>query len=444
MAVHYNVAAMRAQVSPFGCDTMVALPDATADGVTLFAKNSDRPLLECQPLRIFPAASHPPGATVRCQYLAVEQARQTRRFLGSQPVWLWGVEHGVNEAGVAIGNEAVYTRDPVPLEGLLGMDLVRLGLERADTAGEALKVMTALLEQHGQGGIGNRDSGLAYFSSFLIADPNEAWVLETSGRRWAAKRIGRGVASISNHVSIGVPDRASPDLEAHARDRGWLVPGDRFSFAATYRSCEVRPAYCSDGRVCRSRDLLTNAAGGITEAALMSVLRDHGPGGPLLGRNRDSETADYYTLCFHADNLGSATRAAMIARLCREPDGLPDAWVALGSPCASTFLPVYLDGELPAALAAGGDDADMVSAWWRFQRLSEWALAAPPDRFLELQACWSAREAELQAEAAARAAEVLALRRSGAAQRLRRLTTSAMADAWTGTERLLRAWEQRL
>src|SRR6202035_2620174 len=53
---------------------------------------------------------------------------------------------------------------------LLGMDLVRLGLERAASAEEALDVMTGLLERHGQGGIGDAVNGVAYWSSFLVAD----------------------------------------------------------------------------------------------------------------------------------------------------------------------------------------------------------------------------------------------------------------------------------
>jgi hypothetical protein len=32
------------------CDTWVALPDATADGSVILAKNSDRPPMEAQPL----------------------------------------------------------------------------------------------------------------------------------------------------------------------------------------------------------------------------------------------------------------------------------------------------------------------------------------------------------------------------------------------------------
>ena len=135
------------------CDTLVALGPATADGRTLFAKNSDRPARECQRIVQLPRAAHAPGATVRCQYVAVPQVRETAAIVG-QPHWLWGLEHGVNEHRVAIGNETVFAKEPLGPAGLLGMDLVRLGLERGRTATEALEVVTALLEIHGQGGSG--------------------------------------------------------------------------------------------------------------------------------------------------------------------------------------------------------------------------------------------------------------------------------------------------
>ena len=45
-----------------------------------------------------PAARHAPGSRLRCQYVDVPQVAETAAFVGSQPWWLWGVEHGVNES----------------------------------------------------------------------------------------------------------------------------------------------------------------------------------------------------------------------------------------------------------------------------------------------------------------------------------------------------------
>lgn len=66
----------------------------------------------------------------------------------------------------------------------------RLGLERADTAEKAVDVITELLEKYGQGGsCMEDDSGFTYHNSFLMSDRKEAWLLETSGKYWAAERV---------------------------------------------------------------------------------------------------------------------------------------------------------------------------------------------------------------------------------------------------------------
>src|SRR5206468_12315811 len=103
--------------------------------------------------------------------------------------WRWGPEHGANERRGAIGNETVFAREPLGATGLLGMDLVRLGLERGRTAAEALEIVTRLLEARGQGGSGHVDVEWPYHNAFLIADPHEAWIVETSARHWAARRV---------------------------------------------------------------------------------------------------------------------------------------------------------------------------------------------------------------------------------------------------------------
>ncbi len=54
------------------------------------------------------AAAASAGCTLRTQYLTIGDTGAHATLL-SCPTWLWGAEHGVNEYGVAIGNERVWT-----------------------------------------------------------------------------------------------------------------------------------------------------------------------------------------------------------------------------------------------------------------------------------------------------------------------------------------------
>lgn len=162
---------------PLGCDTFVAYPPATAAGTVVFGKNSDRPSGEGQAIRRYPAARHVRDSFLKCTYINIPQVERTHAILLSQIDWMWGAEMGANEFGVVIGNEAVWTKvdeEEDEEEGLLGMDLVRLGLERASTSRQALDVITSLLETHGQGGAcAQNDPGFTYHNSYLIADSKE-------------------------------------------------------------------------------------------------------------------------------------------------------------------------------------------------------------------------------------------------------------------------------
>ena len=172
------------------CDTFVVLGGLAASGCTMLAKNSDREPNEAQYLTRVAARDHAPGSTVRCTYVELPQAAHTHAVLGSRPWWMWGFEHGVNEHGLAIGNEALFSRLPASTEpGLLGMDLLRLTLERAASAEEGLAVLTGLLERHGQSGRTSATREASYHNSFVLADAAEAWILETAGRHWAARRV---------------------------------------------------------------------------------------------------------------------------------------------------------------------------------------------------------------------------------------------------------------
>jgi dipeptidase len=351
------------------CDSLVALANSTADGSVLFAKNSDRPAAECQRLVQVPRRQHTRGAQLRCQYIEIEQVGETARLIGSQPFWLWGFEHGLNEHGVAIGNHTVFTRDGLSGHGLIGMDLVRLGLERGTSAFRAVEVIAALVERYGQGGSGYFDKDWPYHNSFLIADRREAYVLEASDRRWALRRI-RAVGSASNHLTIGDDwDAVSPGSIEHAVAQGWWseTSDSRFDFGAAYRDTSVAPDFISSGRHGRTCQLLEAGRGQLTPASLRTALRDHYDSGQVYRPGRAVDDERYYSVCMHADPVGTTT-ASMIARLGHDREPLV-YWGSLGSPCVSVFLPYYIDGELPAELARGGEHTSVDSPWWQFKEL---------------------------------------------------------------------------
>ena len=351
-----------------GCDTMVALAPATRSGITLFAKNSDRPPRECQRIVQLPAGRHPAGSTVRCQYLELPQARETHAIVGSQPYWLWGLEHGVNDRRVAIGNETVFAREMLPATGLTGMDLVRLGLERGGTADEALEVMTALLERHGQGGSGHVRLDWPYHNAFLIADAQAAWVLETSARHWAARPVDT-VGNVSNGLTLGADwTRGSADLTSFAVGQGWWsAERGRVEFAAAYGDDSgVPPNLCVERRR-RAAAFLAEGRGQLAPGALRALLRDHYDAG-TVHRPRPFDDPFFFSICMHADPLDNTT-ASMVASLPANPAAVAAIAVGLGSPCVGAFLPVYLEAPVPVPLAIGNGEPDARSPWWRMREL---------------------------------------------------------------------------
>src|SRR5262245_40223507 len=377
------------------CDTLVVLPAHTREGHTVFAKNSDRPPTECQPLYRGTAASQAPASTVRCQYLEIPQAPATLAVLGSRPWWLWGFEHGVNERRVAIGNEALHTREEPAETGLLGMDLVRLGLERGRTAAEAKRVITEHLERYGQGGSAAYGGTRRYHNSFIIADPEEAWVLETSARHWVARRV-RDRAAISNLATIGDDwDEASGGIEAYAAERGWWRPaaGRRFDFRAAFENPE--PRYRAEARYDASCRFLA-ARGRPAVPDVMRHLRDHYEGGTVHRPGRKEGDPQGWSVCMHPEPATGATAAGMVAELPRDERITAIAWCSLTTPCTSLFLPipVPVGAPLPAPLATGIGEPDPASAWWRMKALGDAVMADPAGRAPGVQAVWAAREEE--------------------------------------------------
>lgn len=315
------------------CDTVVALTDA---GV-LFAKNSDRDPNEAQLVEWHGAADHQAGTRLPCTWIDIPQAAHTHAVVISRPWWMWGAEMGANEHGVVIGNEAVFTREPKGEPALLGMDLLRLALERAASASEAVSVIVELLEAHGQGGsCSHEHPGFTYHNSFLVADPNGAVVLETAGRSWATEEVrGRG-RSISNVLTI------AGFAEAHADRRR-----ERVSAGAARRARTERAA-C--------------AAGGPGD--LIAALRSHGD---LPYPRWSALNGTLSAPCVHGGGLlaSSQTTASWVADL----RGPALHWVtATAAPCTSLFKPVTVERPVEVGPAAT-NRFDPASLWWRHELL---------------------------------------------------------------------------
>jgi secernin len=361
------------------CDTLCVVREAG----TLFAKSSDRPVDEVQVVEALPA--RPAGGTLRTQYLDIPDAGACA-ILGSRPAWLWGLEHGVNEHRVAIGNERLWTTTDLTgaPRGLIGMDLVRLGLERARTASDAVDVMTALLEAHGQGGPAESPDGEPYPSSFLVADPGEAWVLETSGRSWAAKQVDRGGgAAISNRVTLHDDwTRASSDVAPGTSLQTWQ--DEQWSAVGDIRLTCTLPAIAG-----------TAAMAGPGDA--VAVMRHHGqrPWGRPGDDPGDVSTlppadigpnGEGITVCMHIRDY-QATAASMVCDLPADSAAPLRAWVALGSPCASVYVPVFPMDGVPEALA-------QPRTWERFLALRQHA-EGEPDGLAQIRRILAPVEADL-------------------------------------------------
>ncbi|WP_417479452.1 peptidase family C69 [Maricaulis maris] len=304
------------------CDTLVV----RGGGAVWFAKNSDREPGEVQRVERHAAVADDTTEKLACTHIEIDQVPDREATILSRPSWMWGAEMGVNASGVVIGNEAVFSRKVMKRgKALLGMDLVRLGLERGSSAHESAAIIIHLLETHGQGGpAGWRDKGFRYDNSFLIADAAEILVLETCGRDWRLERVKRH-AAISNAYTLEGPvtmaSEGAPTEGFGASDETWLRP--TFGRVRERRACALaalerldRPDFASLAKIMRSHD----RGDGFTK-----------------GSNRD--------LCLHHGGLmrPSHTTNSMLVRLA--PGEAPAiAMTGTKTPCVSLFRPVAFDG----------------------------------------------------------------------------------------------------
>ena len=344
------------------CDTLGVLLNSRA----VFGKNSDRSPNEPQVTEYYPARVQE-ESEVACTYRLIPQARETLAVLLSRPSWMWGAEIGVNEAGVAIGNEAVFTKGKYGAPSLTGMDLLRLALERGESAERAVNVIIELLELYGQGGNCGYDHEFTYDNSFLIIDREQLFVLETCRKNWVVKSYRR--ASISNRLSIG--------------SDGERYGGGVCDFAKTYTD----PLYTFFSASARRRELSACALPSIEdERGMMRALRTHDD----TVKNPFAEGA-LSSCCMHYGGaVGDHSTASMIALL---GGGEPTVFLTgTSTPCVSLYKPYRFGNPARLPVIRPGDEAGL--RYWREAEAYRRKLLGrivPPEYYTErdaLEAGW--------------------------------------------------------
>jgi dipeptidase len=283
------------------CSSFLVTKGASEGGSVMITYTCDGEFLPH--LEYIPAQDHEPGETIKIRGRGDEVRGEIR-----QVPHTYAVVGLMNEHQLAIGETTFggrrELRNP---DGLLHyFVLMRLALQRAKTAREAVKVMAELVDEYGYASTGE---------SFSIADPNEAWILEMigpgpggKGAHWVALRIPDGhISAHANMSRIGEfplndPENClySPEVISFAAEKGYYdkESGEPFSFRYAFdppkpsslRTCAAR-VWSMFRRSAPSLDLSPDFQRGVKDAEpyplwikpdhklslhdVMDIMRDH-------------------------------------------------------------------------------------------------------------------------------------------------------------------------
>jgi dipeptidase len=350
------------------CDTLVALPVFTKSNSLIFGKNSDREPLEAQSILHVPK-KFPKKKTLQCTFIQIPQAEETHEVLLSKPFQMWGAEMGANEYGVVIGNEAVFTNVKFQKKtiGLTGMDLVRLALERSKKAMEALICITDLLAKYGQNACGGyQNKSFFYHNSFLIADHEDAFVLETAGKSWAYRRV-QETSSISNALSIN-ENFEGIHLEKEERNVQGIFRKRGTDFSKNFSDLLYTKIGKGTKRQTCTLEYIKSTKGSTEVPNFFDVLRLHNlPEGKFAPQKANTES-----ICMHATGLTnpSNTTGSMVAEI-RKNQAHTIWFSATSHPCMSIYLPFFFGNQELASTFSPTANPDQ-SIWWSAFQLHKW------------------------------------------------------------------------
>jgi hypothetical protein len=388
-----------------GNDMVVALASTTVEGRLLFGYNHNGRPNAGVCLGRSVGRSFSLGEKVTTSQLSVPQARQTYTTLGLQAAGEWGFSCGVNEHGVAVGQTRIPTRQQPRFAALTGAELVRLTLERANSARSAVEVATDLIGRFGQGD--PREGDWPDDGALLLADGREAFVLEAWGNYWALQQVGRVKAMTGACLLRQDWDRLSPGLSELAIRQGWWPEdGQKLDFTAALgrRGPDHEAAVRRWGQ---STLQLEQCSGQIDDLFFRRLLRD------LSEHFRSAGSEGPAPECL--------TTASLIVELSADATDWPAIWCALGAPTASVYFPLSLAGDLLSALV---DDGGRGCRMW--QQLVRWqnACRQDPHQRAAVRAGLAGLQERLDQNTRDFVEEVSVLRRGGELAAMTRLANS--------------------
>ena len=354
-----------------GCSHVIIGKDATADGSVIHGHTEDLGENVCAHLHFYPRMEHMPGEVIHFAWEDVPQVPVTYAYSANE-AYAWEVYSGfpfdgMNEYGVSMGCNSISSKVPSlpPNTGLSLSEVIQLVFERSKTAREAVDVIAWAVETYGVSVWGD--------CSYLLADANEGWLVETAKRHWVALRCpDDGAIFYANQMKIETEwDLACDDLIDYAIAMGWYDPasGEPFNFRETYGTNLGSPRNVM--REERERALLEPKLGSITVQDVMSVLRDHYEGTeyyfyPPHG-NPPEVRNPWRTIC------SRTTQAPHVwhLRSYMPVDIGCVMWYCMSSACISVFTPVYAGhrADFPVEYTLGQGTFDPESAWWTFEQI---------------------------------------------------------------------------
>lgn len=279
---------------------------------------------------------------------------------------------GMNESGLTMSCNWMYSKEEsLEKVGIRRYAIRQLILERSATAREAVRLIGELIDTYGQADW----SGLTY----ILADPNEGWIVETTTHNWVAKKLkDNEIIAVANRYTIGEEfDLSSANLIQNAIDKGWYDPKEgSFNFKMVYGDSDLMSENYDSDREERVEILLEDKHGKVKPEDLMTVLRDR------------YHNSDGYTppTSFEPDRITCRTRGAkrpICSNLCQSSfvahlrPNLPSEygpvfWYTMATPAYGPYFPLYPFGsKIVKSFTVDDPNEINTTAWWVYRHLQQ-------------------------------------------------------------------------